>query len=234
MPVRIRFQYTTGSSLGYSLERLSDGSYLDFVDNVFRSSPAKIIAPLAEDSSPFKGRYRATIDPTPVAQFTDGNYAVSIHDTNAANIVLGELGLTISSGDDMPSLADPWASSLPGSYAPGTAGSIIGMNLDAKISSRSIFAGGAVASVTAPVTVGVNSDKSGYQLSSAGFDAITVEPGVNARQALTPILAAVAGTLTGAGTGTIVIKGGNSAVSRITASTDNVGNRMGVTLNLPS
>jgi hypothetical protein len=36
--------------------------------------------------------------------------------------------------------------------------------IDAAISSRSTFAGGAVASVTAPVTVGTNNDKTGYAL----------------------------------------------------------------------
>lgn len=71
-------------------------------------------------------------------------------------------------------------------------------------------------------------------LSPAGLDAILVENGVNARQALSPILAASAGVLLGAGTGIIVIKGGNVAVTRITATTDNAGNRSAVTLNLPS
>lgn len=38
--------------------------------------------------------------------------------------------------------------------------------LDATVSSRSTYAGGAVASVTAPVTVGTNSDKTGYALTA--------------------------------------------------------------------
>lgn len=44
--------------------------------------------------------------------------------------------------------------------------------LDAAITSRSTYAGGAVASVTAPVTVGTNSDKTGYALSTAGVQSI--------------------------------------------------------------
>ena len=74
----------------------------------------------------------------------------------------------------------------------------------------------------------------GYKLASDGLDSITVETGVNARQALSPILAASAGVLSGAGTGTIVIKGGNVATTRITASTDADGNRTAVTLSLPT
>ena len=116
----------------------------------------------------------------------------------------------------------------------GTAGAILGGNLDAKVSSRSVYAGGPVASVTAPVAVGSNTDKTGYILASSGFDAIQVESGVNVRQALSPILAASAGVLLGAGTGTVVIKGGNVAVTRILASTDNAGNRTAVTLALPA
>jgi hypothetical protein len=69
-------------------------------------------------------------------------------------------------------------------------------------------------------------------LSPAGMDAVQVETGVNARQALSPILASSAGVLVGAGTGTIVVKGGNVTTTRITATTDNAGNRTAVTLTL--
>jgi hypothetical protein len=164
-----------------------------------------------------------------------GELAVVMHAGNDATVIPG------SSGGG----TDPWATPLPGSYPAGSAGAILGSNLDAKVSSRSTFAGGAVASVTAPVTVGTNNDKtgytvstvqdkSGYVLAAAGLDAIQVESGVNARQALSPILAASAGVLLGAGTGTIVIKGGNVAVTRVTATTDNAGNRTAVTLSLPT
>ncbi len=98
-------------------------------------------------------------------------------------------------------------------------------NLDAAVSTRSTYAGGPVASVTEPVTVGTNNDKSGYLLASSGLDAIHVEDGINARQALSPILAACAGVVAGAGTGVVVIKGGNTSTTRISATTDNAGNR---------
>jgi hypothetical protein len=70
-------------------------------------------------------------------------------------------------------------------------------------------------------------------LSPSGFDSIVVEAGINARQALSPILAASAGVVLGAGTGTVILKGGNSSITRITAATDNAGNRTSVTLVLP-
>jgi hypothetical protein len=108
-------------------------------------------------------------------------------------------------------------------------------NLDASVASRSTYSGGPVDSVTNPVTVGTNNDKTGYKLAADGLDSITVETGVNARQALSPILAATAGVMSGAtaGASTIVIKGGNVALTRINASTDEHGNRTSVTLTLP-
>jgi hypothetical protein len=117
------------------------------------------------------------------------------------------------------------------SYATsGTFGAL----LDAAVSSRSTYSGGPVAGVVSPVTVGVNQDKAGYSLSAAGLDQVPVETGVNARQALSPILAAVAGSLSGAGTGSIAIQGGNVATTRILATTDSAGNRTSVSLVLPA
>ena len=240
MPLRIRYQYQTQASLGYSIERLSDGTFFDFNDFTFKAAPTTLISTVPEDSTNFVGRYKVTLATTPVSQFTDGDYVVTIHNTASSNIVVGELAVVMHAGNDTTVIPgtggsiDPWSSSIPGSYPPGTAGAMLGNNLDAKVSSRSTYAGGPVASVTAPVTVGVNSDKAGYVLAPAGLDAIQVETGVNARQALSPILAASAGVLLGAGTGTIVIKGGNIAITRITASTDNAGNRTAVTLSLPT
>lgn len=71
-------------------------------------------------------------------------------------------------------------------------------------------------------------------LAAAGLDAIPVEAGINARQALSPILSAAAGVLTGAGTGTIIIQGANNSTHRIVATTDDAGNRLTVVLSLPS
>jgi hypothetical protein len=299
MALRIRFQYPTGSKLGYSIERLSDGSLYDFSTSSFVATPATPIASLPEDAGNFLGRYKLTMSPTPVAQFTDGDYVVTVHDEANSNNVVAELGSTMHAGDDATvipqpasTVVDPWSVSLPGSYASGSAGAILGTNLDVHVSTRSTYAGGPVASVTAPVTVGTNNDKSGYALSSAGLnaiqltsginatqalqnldaavstrstyaggpvasvtapvtvganndksgyilassgmDSIQVEVGVNARQALSPILAACAGVVAGAGTGVVVIKGGNSSTTRITATTDNAGNRSAVTLTLPT
>ena len=71
-------------------------------------------------------------------------------------------------------------------------------------------------------------------LASNGLDQVEVESGINARQALSPILAAAAGVVSGANTGNVVLLGGNSSTTRITATTDTYGNRSTVTLSLPT
>lgn len=53
--------------------------------------------------------------------------------------------------------SDPWATALPGAYGAGTAGSIVGTNLDTRVSSRQ---------PSGTVVVSSNQDKTGYSLSS--------------------------------------------------------------------
>ncbi len=79
----------------------------------------------------------------------------------ASHLTAGSTGFALNAAG---SAGDPWGTALPGAYAAGTAGFIIGTNLNATVGSRSTYAGGAVASVTNPVTVGTNNDKTGYSL----------------------------------------------------------------------
>jgi hypothetical protein len=76
--------------------------------------------------------------------------------------------------------------------------------------------------------------KTGYALAAAGLDSIVIETGCSARQALSVIAAATAGQVSGAGTGTVTLKGAGVATTRIVATTDTDGNRSAVTLTLPS
>ena len=69
---------------------------------------------------------------------------------NLANTVTTYTGNTPQTGDAYARLGAP-----------------TGASIAADIQTRSTYAGGAVASVTAPVTVGTNSDKSGYSLATA-------------------------------------------------------------------
>jgi hypothetical protein len=75
---------------------------------------------------------------------------------------------------------------------------------------------------------------SGVAMTASGLDTVVIETGINARQALSLILAAVGGNLSGAATGVVVVKGGGVSATRITATTDLNGNRTSVTLSPPA
>lgn len=94
--------------------------------------------------------------------------------------------------------------------------------------SLAITAGGAV-------TAGTVSDKTGYSLSSSGLDAIVIETGLNARQALCVIASASGGKLTGAdSTNILIYAAGSPSTLRIDATVDSSGNRSAVTLTVPA
>ena len=74
----------------------------------------------------------------------------------------------------------------------------------------------------------------GVKLTAAGLDTVQVEAGINARQALSPILAAAAGVSSGQSTTTPKFQAaGNPGTDRITATLSG-DNRTAVVLNLPT
>jgi hypothetical protein len=93
--------------------------------------------------------------------------AIAVWDEDAADhLVLGTTGKKLN---DLSSGADPWATAVPGSYSAGTAGYILGTNLNATISSR--LASSAITLNSGAVTVGsINNDV--ITASSIAIDAI--------------------------------------------------------------
>lgn len=80
-------------------------------------------------------------------------------------------------------------------------------------------------------------NKTGFSLAAAGLDAVVVETGVNARQALAMIGSAVAGKASGLDTSTAVyyaMGASGTTTARITATTDANGNRTATTLTIPA
>lgn len=71
-------------------------------------------------------------------------------------------------------------------------------------------------------------------LASNGLDAVVVEAGLNARQAMSLIAAALAGVLSGAAGTTITIKGAGTSTVRIVATVDSDGDRQALTLSPPA
>jgi hypothetical protein len=76
----------------------------------------------------------------------------------AGHLTSGSTGAALNAAG---SSGDPWETSLPGSYAAGTAGYIIGTNIDAAISSRSTYAG-ADTSGTTTLLSRLSADRAGY------------------------------------------------------------------------
>lgn len=146
------------------------------------------------------GTYRFTANaleqaPTGGSAPTASEIADAVWDENASgHVTSGTTGAALAAAG---AGGDPWETSLPGAYGSGTAGKIIGDNLNAAISSRSSHSaadvwavgtrtltgfgtlvadiatavwGAASRTLTAfgfSVTVGTNNDKAGYELTSA-------------------------------------------------------------------
>ncbi|WZO98179.1 hypothetical protein EP7_005235 [Isosphaeraceae bacterium EP7] len=202
---------------------LASGTYSTFAGGAV----ASVTAPVAVAGSVNIGGYATGQDPaslilaTPSNKLaTDGNGRVS------AGTVLDKVGYSVAGGVTVSGYA---TGQDPATLVLSTPQNRLKTDTTGRVILAAVSHDGAIVP-----TVGEVTNKSGFALAAAGLDTVTIEPGINIRQAISPILAASAGTLSGAGTGTVVIKGGNNAPTRITASTDNAGNRSSVTLNLPA
>jgi len=84
-------------------------------------------------------------------------------------------------------VAGIWGALLTAISTTGSIGKLIKDYLDAAISSRSTYAGGAVASVTAGVTVATNNDKGGYSLSTAPPTAADIKTAIEGSEVLAKV-----------------------------------------------
>ena len=84
-------------------------------------------------------------------------------------------GTTGKALTDAGSAGDPWSTALPGAYGTGTAGKIVGDNLNATVSSR--LASASITLSGGAVTVGTNNDKTGYSLANGAITAAVVATG---------------------------------------------------------
>lgn len=156
--------------------------------------------------------------------------------TAGTNIVLAK-GTGVTGFNDLDTAgvaAATWNAATATYGSAGSYGLLIETDLDAAITSRSTYSGGAVASVTAGVTVTTNNDKTGYELSTAGVDSIlddVVEGTLTFRQIIRIMLASLAGKSAGGGTATITFKGVDGTTTRITATVDGSGDRTAITID---
>lgn len=158
-------------------------------------------------------------------ELSDGTFNLAaIADTvwDAALAAHQDAGSTGEALGDAGSAGDPWNTALPGAYAAGTAGKIIGDNINATVSSRSSHS---AADVWAVGTRTLTS----FGTLVADIWALAIETGYTAKNSMRLMLAALAGKLSGAETTTVVIRDVTDAKDRITATVDESGNRTSVT-----
>jgi hypothetical protein len=120
-------------------------------------------------------------------------------------LIAGHLGAgsTGKKLDDASTGGDPWATPIPGAYGAGTAGKIVGDNLDAKVSTRALEAGGNVANLQTRVPAALTG--AGYMKADAlAIDGSTT-PATNLKASASVIYV---GSVTGAATATTLIDAG--------------------------
>lgn len=160
----------------------------------------------------------------------------------SSHLASGSTGAALNAAG---SSGDPWATAIPGAYGAGTAGLLVGTNLNATVSSRLATSG-----YTAPDNADIALIKAKTDnlpaapaavsdIPTAATNASTlldlangIETGLTPRQALRLISAAMAGKLSGATTTTITIRNTADSKNRITATVDADGNRSAVTYDL--
>lgn len=140
------------------------------------------------------------------------------------------------------SAGDPWLTPLPGAYAAGTAGNILGNNLDAAITSRLSTAAyvtplDAAGTRTAIGMATASFDSQIAALPNAILDQTDgIETGITPRKAFRAMSSVIVGLLpSGSGSGTEAFKAiGHAAggTTRVTMTVDASGNRTAQTLNL--
>lgn len=164
----------------------------------------------------------------------------------------GTSGSTAAALNAAGSAGDPWNTALPGAYGAGSAGKIIGDNLNATVSSRASqtsvdtvddFLDTEIAAIKAktdnlpasPAAVG-----SAMTLTSGERDSVAdalldrsngIETSWTLRKAMRIVLSALGGKLSGAATSSVSVRNVTDSKARISATVDSDGNRTAVTLD---
>jgi hypothetical protein len=127
--------------------------------------------------------------------------------------------------ESVEAISDPWATALPGAYAAGQAGQIVGANLDAAVSSRAA-PGAQMDLVNAP---------NATALAAIALEIMTlangVEPGWTLQQVMRLVSAVLAGKVSIAGA-IVTLRNPPDTKNRVVATTDATGQRTAVTYDV--
>jgi hypothetical protein len=177
----------------------------------------------------------------PFASISAPPSAASIADAVWDEAISGHLsgGSTGASLNAAGSAGDPWATTVPGAYGAGTAGKILGDNLNATVSSRASqtsldtvddFLDTEVAAIKAktdniPAAPAAVSDIPSAATVAAAVWAYVVEGSYTAVQFMRLTAAVLYGKATGLGTTTVYFRDMADTKNRVVATVDSVGNR---------
>lgn len=109
--LRLRTIAPTGTRVGYTLRRWSDGAPYTPASNAFGGSAPVTPAPIAEEAVPFLGRFSATLPDSATSGWADGIYEVTFHD--AKGVAIDGYLVEMISGDDTPMRDRPQVAPLP-------------------------------------------------------------------------------------------------------------------------
>lgn len=110
----------------------------------------------------------------------------------SAHATTGTIGKAISSA---ASAGDPWATALPGSYSAGSAGYIVGHNVDAQVSTRLPTSSYAAAPTTSQIAAAILSNPSNLLVTDSSGN-VSLSAGTQSSIANAVLAATVDGTIT--------------------------------------
>lgn len=98
-----------GKTLSFSLCKVAtggaDGNFFDFSDSQFKAfgsiTGTNWRGTLTERTNPGTGSWTGGITSTPIAQFADGKYRITVHDNADSNKSLAGLELFFQAGDEV-------------------------------------------------------------------------------------------------------------------------------------
>lgn len=126
-----------GLNLGFAVQRPGTALFFDFAGGVldFVATPGTPTMALTNQANAtFQNLYTATYGGPvlPAGVWTDGAYNVLVFNLDTGVLISDPIQVILHGGDDAPVFSsgsggsDPWATPLPGSYAAGTAGYVLG------------------------------------------------------------------------------------------------------------
>lgn len=194
------------------------GPFLDATDGATAETGLSLTAKVSKNGASMAARS----DATAITHDADGYYAVALNTTDTNTV--GRLRLSMTASGALPVWED--FTVLSGAMFDALFGAAPWLPASSYVAAPSANANADA--------VAAKLETDGVVLASDGLDGVEIEAGLDARQTLSLIAAALAGAVSGAGTTSVTIKGAGVSANRIVATVDASGNRSALTLSPPA